>query len=250
MGQVGTEYVIETTVQRVCDMPVRYRPREEVDRVGFANASDDLLLALLLRHGIPGLNVVQLARRLLHEDYGSLNDLAAEPVEELARRRGMGRVKAQIIKAALELGLRLAREIKPAEIRVRAPGDAANLLRDRVRGLEEEVFWVLLLNARNRLKTEPQEITRGILDASLIHPREVFRRAIRHASAAVIVAHNHPSGDPTPSAEDLSVTRQMIEAGKVVGIPVLDHVILGVARVGQENDFLSLRESGMVIFNS
>jgi DNA repair protein RadC len=250
MGRADAEYVIESAVQRVCDMPARYRPREEVDRVGFSNASDDLLLALLLRHGIPGLNVVQLARRLLHEDYGSLNDLAAEPVEELARRRGMGRVKAQIIKAALELGLRLAREIKPAGTRVRAPQDAADLLRDRVRGLEEEVFWVLLLNARNRLKVEPQEITRGILDASLIHPREVFRRAIRHASAAVIVAHNHPSGDPTPSAEDLSVTRQMIEAGKVVGIPVLDHVILGAARAGQENDFLSLRESGMVIFNS
>jgi len=249
MGKGESHYVIESAPCRVRDMPVCHRPREEVDRLGFAQVTDDVLLAVLLRNGIRGLNVVALARRLLHEDYGSLGDLAAEPVEELARRRGVGRVKAQVIKAALELGLRLARERKPLETRVREPGDAAELLRDRLRGLDEEVFWVLLLNARNRLKADPQEITRGILDASLIHPREVFRRAIRHAAAAVILAHNHPSGDPAPSAEDLKVTRQIVEAGRVVGIPVLDHVILGAPRLGQENDFLSLRESGMVIFN-
>lgn len=241
-------YPSMTETLRLRDVPDRLRPREELDRLGVKYVSDEVLLAIILRNGIKGLNVIELSRRLLHHHYGSLTALAESPLEELAAIPGMGRVKAQVVKSALELGMRMVRESIPAEVQVRTPAEVAQVLRDRAKGLAEEVFWILLLNARNRLKAAPQEISRGLLDASLVHPREVFRRAIHTSSAAVILAHNHPSGDIVPSPEDLRVTRQLVDAGHIVGIPVLDHVILGQARPQQENDYYSLRESGMVTF--
>ena len=137
----------------------------------------------------------------------------------------------------------------PAQPLVRTPEDAARLVRDRARTCEGEVFWTLLLDKKYKLRRPPVEITKGILDTSLVHPREVFKEAIRSSSAAIVVLHNHPSGDVTPSAEDLRITRQLVEAGKIVDIEVLDHVILGRASIGQEKDFLSVRESGLVKFN-
>jgi DNA repair protein RadC len=131
---------------------------------------------------------------------------------------------------------------------VRAPEDVARLLQDQVRALTTEVFWVLHLDAKNCLQGEPVEVTRGLVDASLVHPREIFRDAVRRSTAAAVLAHNHPSGDPSPSAEDVRVTRQLVEAGKIVDIRVLDHVILG--RGGQDggSNFLSMREAGVVQF--
>jgi DNA repair protein RadC len=230
----------------VCDLPARLQPREIVERMGIDNVPDDVLLAVILRSGVQGTNVLELARRLLLR-YGSLTGLASSSLQELRAERGLGRVKTQVLMAALALGRRMSEEGAPERRRVKTPQDVVSVLRDRVRQLEREVFWVLLLDARNRLKDRPVDVTHGLLDASLVHPREVFREAIRSATAAVVLAHNHPSGDPSPSAEDVRITRQMVNAGKVVDIRVLDHVILGRETPGTPG-YCSLREDGIVEF--
>jgi DNA repair protein RadC len=250
MGQQGRSATGGEPVlyHRVCDLPERLRPREELERQGAENVSDRVLLAVLLRGGIRGQNVMDLAEHLLRT-HGSLTALAAASVEELAALRGMGRVKALTLKAALELARRLPREGQREESPLRTPEDAARILRETASPLDQERFWVLKLDAKNRLRGVPEEITRGILDASLIHPREVFRRAIQGNCAAVIVVHNHPSGDPTPSAEDVRVTRQLVQAGRIVGIKVMDHVVLGRRHAERQNDYVSLREAGLVDFS-
>jgi DNA repair protein RadC len=241
-------YTVTGISWRVCDMPERLRPREEMDRVGAANVSDDVLLAIILRSGVKGINVVDLARGLLKK-YGSLTKLAGASVEELARIKGLGRVKAQVLKASLELGRRMNEELAPKRNCVRTPEDAARILRNDAKSLDREVFWVLLLDAKNGLRNKPNVVTKGLLDASLVHPREVFIEAIKTGAAAVVLVHNHPSGDETPSAEDIRITKQLVEAGRIVGIKVLDHVILGKAQVEGEKDYFSVRESGTVNFD-
>jgi DNA repair protein RadC len=238
-------------VYRVSDLPERMRPREAMDRAGVEHVSDAVLIAILLRSGTRGVNVMDLADRLLRK-YGSLTALARVPVEQLARDKdvpGLGKVKARVLRAALELARRLTQEGREAVFSVRTPEDAARVLREVARPLDHERFWVLGLDAKNRLRGEAQEITRGLLDASLVHPREVFRRAIESACAALVVVHNHPSGDPTPSAEDVRITRQLVEAGRVVGIRVLDHVVLGGRSAARDADYLSMREQGLVDFS-
>lgn len=236
---------------RVCDMPLRLRPREAVERQGIENVSDAVLLAILLRTGSCGLNVVDLAERMLVK-HGSLTALSRVSVGELTSDKalkGLGRVKAQMIKAALELARRMADETRDERGGfVRTPEDVAGVMRELARGLDHERFWVLNLDTRNRMKGYPHEISRGILDSSLVHAREVFKLAIQGGCAAVVLVHNHPSGDATPSAEDIRMTRQLIQAGQVVGIKVLDHMILGRRTSTQPRDFLSLRESGTVEF--
>lgn len=242
-----TRDVYEIGSRNLKQIPERQRPREQFERLGAENVTDDILLALILRSGVAGASVVDVARELLRE-HGSLTGLAQAPVSELARHRGMGKVKAQVLKAALELAGRLAEEAAPARRIIRTPADAAQVLRERTRPREEEIFWVLLLDTKNQLRRPPVEVTRGLLDASLAHPREVFREAIRASSAAIVLAHNHPSGDPQPSAEDIRLTKQLVEAGRIVDIGVLDHVILGRANGPVGTDFFSLRESGLVDF--
>jgi len=241
-------YTVAETSWRVRDMPERLRPREEMDRVGVEHVSDDVLLAIILRSGVKGTSVVELARGLLKK-YGSLTKLAGASVEELARIKGLGRVKAQVLKASLELGRRMNEELAPKRNYVRTPEDAARVLRDDAKPLDREVFWVLLLDAKNGLRSKPNVVTKGLLDASLVHPREVFIEAIKTGAAAVVLVHNHPSGDDTPSAEDIRITKQLVEAGRIVGIKVLDHVILGKAQAAGEKDYFSVRESGTVSFD-
>jgi DNA repair protein RadC len=231
-------------------MPERTRPREEVERLGVGNVRDAVLLAILLRCGVKGRNVADLAEEMLRR-YGSLTALAASSVEDLSREfKGIGKVKAQTLLASLEIGRRLTQEAVPRRCKIRTPEDAAQLLRESARPLNAEVFWVLLLDARNQLKRQPVEISRGLLDSSQVHPREVFREAVRTSTAAVVLVHNHPSGDPTPSAEDVRITRQLVEAGRVMGINVLDHVVLGRSTGERPRDYLSLREEGLVSFSS
>jgi DNA repair protein RadC len=217
------------------------------DRIGAENVSDQVLVALILRSGVKGMSVVDLAESLLNR-FGTLTALAQTSVDELAAIQGMGPVKAQVLKAALELAHRLSEESTPAQHTVRSPEDAARLLRERARTRLEESFWVLLLDAKYRLRRPAFEVTRGLLDASLVHPREVFKEAIRSSCAAIVLVHNHPSGDPSPSAEDVRITRQLVEAGKVVDIEVLDHIIIGRAMQGRSVDFFSMREEGVVQF--
>lgn len=234
----------------VRELPQTLRPREEFLRRGAASLSDDALLAILLRSGRRGRNVTDLARDLL-QSVGGLEGLSRATYEELLARKigGLGPVKAMEVAAALELGRRAARpdDAGPAPA-VRDPAAVAGLLQTLARGLRQEVFWALLLNTKNRLIGRPIEATRGLLDVSPVHPREVFGNAIRHGAAAVILAHNHPSGDPTPSPEDLRVTRQLVDAARVVGIRVLDHVVIGRPSSGQTG-FCSMREQGLAAFD-
>lgn len=241
------EYSVRPQNLRVCDMPTQLRPREEFARVGPENVSDAVLLALILRTGTKGINVVEVAQRLLSA-FGSLTALAKASVKEIQSINSIGPVKAQMIKAAMELAQRLARESVGENPLIATPEQAAAVLRERARVLQHEVFWALMLDTKNRLIGEPQKISEGTLNSSLVHPRELFKKALQHSSAAIILAHNHPSGDPTPSSEDLKVTKQLIGAGEVMGIRVLDHIVLGHRRHDACADFLSLREAGLVQF--
>jgi DNA repair protein RadC len=242
-----TTYEITPSAWTIRDMPERIRPREEAERVGLENVADDVLLALLLRTGVQGVNVVDLARGLMQR-YRSLGALSAASVEELSQIRGIGKGKAQIVKAALELGKRLNAEALPKRLKIRTPSDVMNVLGDRARALDREIFWALLLDAKNMLKCQPVDVSSGLLDASLVHPREVFSEAIRSAAAAVVLAHNHPSGDPSPSAEDLRITKQLVSSGNIVDIKVLDHVIIGKRNGNGVGGYVSMRESGLVEF--
>jgi len=246
-------YKIESTPIR--DLPAGMRPRELCDRVGIENVSDSVLLALIVRSGAQGMSAVEIADRML-KYYGSLSNLASASVEELAALRdtigirGFGKVKAQILKASLELAQRFAEEQAPEKPVIKTPEDVAALMRERVRLMETEVFWALMLDVRNRLKCVPVQISQGLLDSSLVHAREVFKEAVRSATAAIILVHNHPSGDPSPSSEDIAVTRKMIESGRILGISILDHVIVGNKGEAREVDHVSLRESGLVDFGT
>lgn len=245
------EKIIEYPIsrQRIKDIPETERPRELFERDGPESVNDRVLLAILLRSGVRGHSVVDLADELLNR-FGSLPALAKEPVEEIARIPGMGRVRAQVVKAALELSRRMQRSQLPERAEIRTPGDAAKLIAADSRALEVEQFWVVLLDTKYRLRRPPQPISRGILDACLVHPREVFKEAIRACAAAVVLVHNHPSGDPSPSREDIKLTRQLIEVGRIMDIEVLDHVIVGSLSDRHPTGFTSLRESGLVSFSA
>ena len=241
------EYSIKPQALRVCDMPAQLRPREEFERVGVENVSDAVLLALILRTGTKGMNVVEVSQRLLSA-FGSLTALAKATVKDLQAIDSIGPVKAQMIKAAMELAQRLARESVGERPFVITPEQATAVLRERARVLQHEVFWALMLDTKNRLIGEPKQISQGTLNSSLVHPRELFKKAIEHSCAAIILAHNHPSGDPTPSSEDIKITKQLISAGEVMGIRILDHIVIGHRKHNSNTDFLSLRESGLVQF--
>lgn len=233
---------------RVKDLPKALQPREKFDRLGPENLSENDLLALLLRTGTASLNVVELAETLLMQ-YGSLSALSRASTAELRKIHGIGKEKAKIIKAALEIGRRLVQENVGENPRIASPEEAAAVLRERVRGLDREIFWVLLLDTKTRLMSPPCEVSKGTLSSSLVHPREIFKPAVQHSAASVILAHNHPSGDPSPSAQDIRITKKLIEAGKTMEIKVLDHLIMGRKTRDGMNDFLSLREAGLVEFD-
>lgn len=232
------------------NIPSELRPREEFVRRGGGAVADDTLLAILLRSGTPQKNVTALARELMVRA-GSLGALAKMGYDELLALdiKGFGKVKAMELAAALELGRRAATRVpddKPAA--VREPEAVYRLVSPLVHDLSQEVFWVLLLDIKNRLIGQPIETTRGLLNSSPVHPREVFNRAVRYAAAAVILVHNHPSGDPTPSSEDIAITKRLVEAARIIGITVLDHVIIGRPGNGAPG-YLSLRERGLVGFD-
>jgi DNA repair protein RadC len=219
------------------DMPSDDRPRERLMTVGATAVSSAELLAIILRTGIGGENVLRLAERLLAQ-FNGLPGLARATIAELQVVKGIGPAKAVEIKAALELGRRLMATAPEERPRVTSPGDAANLLMSEMTFLEQEHLRVILLDTRNRVLSTPT-IYIGSLNTSVVRIGELFRAAIRENAAALIVAHNHPSGDPTPSPEDVNVTRQLVKAGKLLDIDVLDHIVIGRQR------FVSLKERGL-----
>jgi DNA repair protein RadC len=182
-------------------------------------------MAILIGSGGAGESALDVAHRVLSAQ-PSLRRLASLPGGALEREPGIGKATAARIQAALELGRRAAAEPSEADGRIRGPGDVFARMGPLLRDLQQEEFHALLLNTQHRVLRDVL-VTRGILDASVIHPREVFRAAIVEGAAGVILVHNHPSGDPTPSREDRAVTRQLRAAGRAIGIPVLDHVVLG-----------------------
>jgi DNA repair protein RadC len=200
-------------------------PRERLWALGPAALTPQELLAIVLGTGGPREGVAALAARLLAAGDGSLRRLAARPPAELLRFPGVGEAKAARLLASFELAARLGRESRPHRTRIREPADVVRLLGPRLRDLDVEEFRLLALDSQSQVLRDVL-VSRGLLNSSLVHPREVFRPAIAEAAAGIIVVHNHPSGDPTPSAEDRAVTHQLVEAGRLLDVPVYDHVIL------------------------
>jgi DNA repair protein RadC len=219
------------------DLPEGERPRERLAHQGEAALSNSELLAILLRTGVARENVIQVATRLLAK-YGGLTGLARASFSELSQEHGLGAAKVAQIKAAFELGRRCAIASPEDRPQVRSPADAAHLIQAEMGLLEQEHLRTLLLDTKNRVLASPT-IYIGSLNASHVRVGELFREAIKANCAAIIVAHNHPSGDPTPSPEDVEVTRQIVAAGKLIDIDVLDHLIIGYQR------FVSLKERGL-----
>ena len=224
---------------RLADHPEHDRPRERLWAVGPTALTGQELVAIVLGTGCAGRDALAVAGDVLARADGSLRRLATRPLAEVARIAGVGRSKAARVAAALELGRRLGAEREPPPERIRGPGDVQRFYASRLRDLAVEQFHVLALGSQSQVLGDLL-ITRGILNSSLVHPREVFRAAIAEAAAGIIVVHNHPSGDPTPSADDRAVTRQLVEAGRLLDVPVYDHVIVGGDR------YVSFAEAGLL----
>lgn len=223
------------------DLPKEERPRERMERYGAQVLSDAELLAVLIRTGTPSESALVLAQRILKGNgaKSGLAFVAESSIEELSEIRGIGLAKSVQIKAAVELGRRISSYAGHNPTIINTPVDVKNLLMEEMRFLEKEHFKVILLNIKNHV-ISVEDISIGSLNSSIVHPREVFKPAIRRSSAAIILVHNHPSGDPTPSREDVDITRRLVEAGKILGIEVVDHIIIG------NGIYISLREKGII----
>ncbi|MFW0861212.1 MAG: RadC family protein [Dethiobacter sp.] len=220
------------------ELPPSERPRERLLAGGAVKLSDAELIAILIRSGTSQETAIQLAERILLEA-GGLQQLPRFCLDELLSIKGLGPAKAVTIMAALELSTRLSSRLRTELPTVSSPGDAAGLVMEEMRHNLREHFRVVLLDSKHKV-LGIEEISIGSLNTSLVHPREVFRPAIRKACASIILLHNHPSGDPTPSREDLDVTRRLSEAGRLIGIEILDHIIIG------DGNFVSFREKGLL----
>jgi DNA repair protein RadC len=228
-----------STVLRLRELPRTERPRERLKDLGANALSTTELLAILIGSGTAGSSALVLAQDALSRSEGSLRRLASQPVAALTAVHGLGAARAVAIHAALELGRRLAAESRDEGAPLRTPRDVWAAFAPRLEDLPVEEFHVAVLDAQHRLERDIT-ITRGILNSSLVHPREVFREAIAERAAAIILVHNHPSGDPTPSADDRAITAQLVAAGRLLDIPVADHVVIGRGR------YLSFAEGGLL----
>ena len=218
------------------DLPAGERPRERMAQYGPEAMSTVELLAILLRVGSRGESAIRLAERLLAE-FGGLAGMAKARIPQLSALPGIGLAKAAQIKAAFELGKRLATSVEGPRPVIRNASDAAALMMEELRYREQECLAAILLDARNQV-IRTLVLMIGTLTGSPAHPREVFKEALAHGCASLIVCHNHPSGDPTPSRDDIALTTRLVQAGEIMGIPLLDHLIIGDGR------FVSLKEAG------
>ena len=220
------------------DLPVAERPRERLQQYGEAALSSQELLAVILGRGIAGESVIVTAQRLLKE-FGDLKGLAQATVEELSRVKGIGQAKACQIKASFELASRLEgySSINNREA-IKTPTDVVSFVRNRLKDKKKEYFLAVMLDTRGQV-IKTSEISIGSLDSSIVHPREVFKEAIAASAASVVFVHNHPSGDPTPSEIDIGLNKRLVEAGELLGIEVLDHIVIG------NPDYVSLKSKGL-----
>ncbi len=221
------------------ELPPAERPRERLTRHGATALSTTELLAIVVGSGAGGRSALLVAQDVYARGAGSLRRIAAAPVAALTEVPGVGHARAVALHAALELGRRLAAEGRDEGIPVRSPRDVFAAFAPRLEDLPVEEFHVAVLDSQHRLERDVT-VTRGILNSSLVHPREVFREAIAERAAAIILVHNHPSGDPTPSPDDRLVTEQLVAAGRLLDIPVHDHVIIGRGR------YVSFAEGGLL----
>jgi DNA repair protein RadC len=228
---------------RLKDQPMGERPRERLVARGPDALKHEELIAILLRTGLKGANAVQVGQNVLKKFGGSLNALALASVDELKQVPGIGRDKAVTLVAAFALAKRMEGERRGESPVLDNPATVVNFMRETNRLKNVESFQALLLNTRKRL-IRVEEISDGTLDTILVHPREVFRAAIAANAAGLVLVHNHPSGDPTPSEADIKVTRDLIRAGQLLKIEVVDHVIIGRATAERAKDYSSLRELG------
>ena len=227
---------------KIKDQPVNERPRERLAAKGPGALSNAELIAILLRTGLKGANAVEVGQQLLHR-FGSLQALARASIADLQKVKGIGRDKAVTLLAAFTLAGKMAEELQDESPVLDNPEAVVRLLREKNLVKNVETLQVLLLNTRRRL-IRVEEVADGTIDTLLVHAREVFRHAIAANAGAIVLAHNHPSGDPTPSEADIKVTRDLIRAGQLLKIDVLDHVIIGRAAEGRAKDYASLRELG------
>src|SRR5580698_1428376 len=224
------------------DQPASERPRERLAALGADALSHAELIAILLRTGLKGMNAVEVGKQVLQK-FGTLQALAQASITDLQKVKGIGRDKAVTLVAAFALARKMAGELQAESPTLDSPENVVRLLRESNLVMQVETLQVLLLNTRRKLiRVEP--ISDGTLDTLLVHPREVFKCAISANASAIVLAHNHPSGDPTPSEADVKVTRDLIRAGQLLKIEVLDHIILGRATAARAKDYVSLRELG------
>ena len=226
-------------VPTLLSLPPADRPRERLRALGPQALTSSELLALLLGTGTAGHSVSDAAQQIIHRAGGSLRRLAQMPVAALTGMHGLGEAKALAVHAALELGRRLAVEASDEGEPLRGPRDVWRFYAPRMEALTVEEFHVAVLDSQHRLERDVL-VSRGILNSSLVHPREVFREAIAERAASLVLVHNHPSGDPTPSADDRAITSQLVAAGRLLDIPIHDHVVIGRGR------FVSFAEMGLL----
>ena len=221
---------------KIHDVHTTDRPRERLIRQGAKSLSNQELIAILLGTGTKNESVLTVANRVLI-NFEKLHNLKHATLEEMTEIKGIGEAKAVLLLAAIELGRRLASKDLEERFTIRSPEDAATFLMQDMTSLQQEHFVCLFLNVKNQV-LHKQTIFVGSLNASIVHPREIFREAVKRSAASIICAHNHPSGVPTPSPEDIDVTSRLYEAGKIVGVDLLDHVIIG------DHQFISMKEKG------
>lgn len=220
------------------DIPEADRPRERLIRYGSEALSNSELLAIILRTGTKSETAIDMANRLISSKEG-LKFLSNCTIQELSQIKGIGNAKASQIKAAVELGKRIKNYRTDNKIKINSPEGIADLVMEDMRYLKKEYLKVIFLNTKN-IVIDVKDLSIGSLNASVVHPREIYSEAIRRSSASIVICHNLPSGDPTPSQEDINITRRLHEVGKLVGIDLLDHVIIG------DGCYISLKEKGIL----
>jgi len=218
------------------DYPVNERPRERLIGHGPESLTNQELIAIILRTGTKDESVLQLSQKLI-QHFDGLRMLKHASLEELTSLKGIGKAKAIQLLASLELGRRIATLQEVERYVIRSPEDGANYVMEEMRFLSQEHFVCIYLNTKNQVLFR-KTIFIGSLNSSIVHPREVFKEALKRSAASIICVHNHPSGDPTPSREDIDVTKRLVECGKMMGIELLDHIIIG------EKRYVSLKEKG------
>lgn len=229
---MGENYTIK-------DLPLSERPREKLYKYGVSSLSNAELIAVIIRIGNREDTAIELGQRLLSMDNTGIGFLADASFEELTKVKGIGECKASQIIAAVELGKRISAQIGEEKVKITSPADIVNILMEDMRYLKKEHFKAAILDTKNQIITI-ENISVGNLNSSIVHPREVFNAAIRRSGNSIILIHNHPSGDPTPSKEDINITNRLIESGNILGIKVLDHIVIG------DNKYISFKERNII----